>query len=117
MIGLLFMFASLVMGQETLTFEAEACSTPTDAWGENITPGEKWNLWSSDTDAEKKWSGGVVLQSAPVLQDRERPEDGAPVLHTVITGIPNGLWDVTVKYGRGAGGVFRWQGMASAFGH
>ncbi len=98
---LLVLLATCVWAQQTLIFEAEECSTPRDAWGENIKPDGKWNLWSTDTDANKKWSGGVVLQSAVVERDREKPEDGAPVLHTVITGIPEGFWDVSIKYGRG----------------
>ncbi len=83
-----------------LIFEAEDVSGPKDAWGRNIRPVDKWNLWSTDVDAEKKWSGGVVLQSPPVPQDRARPEDGAPVLHTVITGIPPGQWRVRIRYAR-----------------
>jgi len=88
---------------QPLVFEAEAVSEPKEAWRENITPQDKWNLWSKDTDAEKKWSGGKVLQSPPVLADREKPEDGAPVLHTVLTGIPKGTYVVQIKYGRDLG--------------
>lgn len=86
--------------QEELRFEAEDWSKPEDAWEENITPVDKWNLWSKDTDADKKWSGGVVLQSPPVLEDRKSTEEGAPVLHTVIKGIPKGVWNVSVKHAR-----------------
>jgi len=86
--------------QQPLVFEPQDCSSPQTAWGEDITPVDKWNLWSKDKDAEKKWSGGTVLQSPPVLEDRESPEEGAPVLHTVLTDIPDGAWVVTIKYGR-----------------
>lgn len=85
---------------DVLVFEAEDVSQPEDAWGEDIRPVDKWNLWSRDQDADKKWSGGVVLQSPPVLEDRERPEDGAPVLHTRLTDIPEGRWTVSIKFGR-----------------
>ena len=66
-----------------LVFEAEAWSTPTDAWVKD-KPGleGKWNLWSTDADAQKKWSGGVVLQSTAVKEDRRTHEEGAPPLHT-----------------------------------
>lgn len=86
--------------QQTLTFEAEDVSSPDTAWLKDAEPTDHWNLWSKDVDAEKKWSGGKVLQGPKVLADRERPEDGAPVLHTVLTGIPRGWWFVTIKYGR-----------------
>jgi len=90
-----------VAGQQEMVFEAEDVSSPKAAWGENITPENLWNLWSKDTNADKKWSGGRVLQSPRVMADRETPEEGAPVLHTVLTGIPKGKWLVTIKFGRG----------------
>jgi rhamnogalacturonan endolyase len=86
-----------------LVFEAEDVSGPADAWEKNKSSATKWNLWSTDTDAAKKWSGGVVLQSPPVKEDRATPEEGAPPLHTRITGIPNGRYDVFIKMGRTLG--------------
>ncbi len=83
--------------RDTMVFEAEAVTTPSGAWLKNRFTEDKWNLWSTDKDADKKWSGGVVLQSPRVLKDRARPEDGAPVLHTRITGIPKGRWAVTIR--------------------
>jgi hypothetical protein len=88
---------------QPLVFEAEKVSEPATAWGENITPQTQWNLWSKDSDAEKKWSGGVVLQSPQVMADREKPEDGAPVLHTVLTDIPKGTYIIDIKFGRDLG--------------
>jgi hypothetical protein len=88
-------------GQQEMVFEAEDVSSPKAAWGENITPENLWNLWSKDSDADKKWSGGKVLQSPRVMADRETPEEGAPMLHTVLTGIPKGTWIITIKFGRG----------------
>jgi rhamnogalacturonan endolyase len=61
---------------------------------------DRWTLWSTDTDADKKWSGGVVLR-APVTQaDRGSPEDGAPPLHTVIRDVPAGTYAVELKVAR-----------------
>lgn len=40
---------------------------------DRLEPG-KWNIWSKDHDALKKWSGGVVLQSNPVMADRKVEE-------------------------------------------
>jgi rhamnogalacturonan endolyase len=82
-----------VLGQ-SLRFEAEDWTTPKDAWQVNEHTDTKWNLWSTDKGAKKKWSGGIVLQSPRVFADRKTGEEGAPVLHTVITGIPKGTYDV-----------------------
>ncbi|MDP6112923.1 MAG: FG-GAP-like repeat-containing protein [Planctomycetota bacterium] len=97
-----FCFAIAIIGnaQDVLTYEAEEVSTPEDAWAADINPKDKWNLWSKDTDAHKKWSGGKVLQSPKVLKDRLTPEAGAPVLHVVINEVPNGTWQVSIKHGR-----------------
>ena len=83
-----------------LRFEAEDYSTPRDAWLKDKASPDRWMLWSTDRDAEKKWSGGVVLRSPPVMADRAAPEEGAPPLHTVLTGIPKGVYNVQIKSGR-----------------
>jgi rhamnogalacturonan endolyase len=83
--------------QKPLIFEAEDWTTPKDAWNEDKYSETKWNLWSTDRDAARKWSGGAVLQSPRVLKDRDNPEDGGPVLHTHITGIPSGRWEVYLR--------------------
>ncbi len=87
--------------QRSLRFEAEDVTGPGDAWQPDRYSDAKWNLWSTDKDAEKKWSGGVVLQSPRVLEDRATPEEGAPPLHTVIKKIPPGKYYVEI------GGVSR----------
>ncbi|MBI5817748.1 MAG: silent information regulator protein Sir2 [Verrucomicrobia bacterium] len=83
-----------------LVFEVEKYTTPSDAWQANKEGETKWNLWSTDSDAAKKWSGGTVLRAPVAKQDRATPEDGAPPLHTHITGIPDGRYEVTIKMGR-----------------
>ncbi len=112
---LLFACVSPALAQDPLVFEAETCSSPQEAWVKDKTLPTKWNLWSTDSDAQKKWVGGVVLQSPPVLADRATPEEGAPVLHTVLTGIPPGLWSISIKYARDLGISFdgtKWQRLA-----
>ena len=96
----LVVVARLASAQDTLTFEAEDWTTPKDAWEKDKHPADKWSLWSTDSNAKSKWSGGVVLQSPPVMKDRERPEDGAPPLHTHITGIQPGKYEIEIKMGR-----------------
>jgi hypothetical protein len=93
--------ANKTFAQESLRFEAEDVTGPKDAWNVNKFTDEKWNLWSTDKDAEKKWSGGAVLQSPRVMEDRASPEEGAPVLHTVVKDIKPG------KYYVDLGGVGR----------
>ena len=88
---------------KTLVFEAEMVSGPASAWQVNKSSKDRWNLWSTDADAARKWSGGVVLQSPPVTKDRASSDEGAPPLHTHIVGIPNGRYDVTVKLNRTLG--------------
>ena len=103
----IFILAALAAGSaamaedfEPLVYEAECYSGPQGAWQKDKSSPRLWNLWSTDSDAQKKWSGGVVLQSPPVAEDRAAPEDGAPPLHTRITGIPRGRYEVEVKLGR-----------------
>ncbi len=84
----------------SMRFEAEEISQPADAWQENQDSPDRWNLWSTDVDAERKWSGGVVLRSPAVMADRERPEDGAPPLHSVVTDLPPGRYVVEIGLGR-----------------
>ena len=84
-----------------LRFEAEEWTTPGAAWIRDKDTPDHWNLWSTDRDAEKRWSGGgVVLRSPIVKQDRRTPDEGAPPLHTKIRGIPKGTYDVDVRIGR-----------------
>lgn len=83
-----------------LVYEAEAFTGPASAWMPDKPSTDHWNLWSTDSDAQKKWSGGVVLQSPVVKQDRATPEEGAPPLHTRVTGIPNGRYEVEIRMGR-----------------
>lgn len=85
---------------QVLVFEAEDWTAPADAWRKDAPSQDKWNLWSTDADAMRKWSGGVVLQSPLVMEDRATPEEGAPPLHTRITGIPAGRYEVSLKLGR-----------------
>lgn len=92
---------SATFAQAPLRFESEDVSGPKNAWNINKSATDRWNLWSTDKDSEKKWSGGVVLQSPRVLVDRAKPEDGAPVLHSVIRDLPPG------KYYLEIGGVSR----------
>ncbi|MCX7886016.1 MAG: hypothetical protein N3B01_02000 [Verrucomicrobiae bacterium] len=91
---------SMAVAHGQLRFEAEDYSSPRDAWLKDKIAPNRWTLWSTDKDADKKWSGGVVLRSPPVMADRATPDDGAPPLHTVLTDIPNGVYNIRIKCGR-----------------
>jgi len=77
-----------------LVFEAEEWSTPRDAWVKDVHPPDKWCLWTQEEDVRSKRSGGQSLQSPRIEADRPTPEHGAPPLHTHLTGIPPGLYQV-----------------------
>ena len=79
-----------------LVFEAEDLVVNRDALQENKSGPTNWNLWSTDKDAMKKWSGGVVIQSPPVKTDRKTPEEGAPPLHLRVTDLPKGIYNIEV---------------------
>ena len=89
---------------EAVRFEAEDITEPRDAWLENRHTDTHWNLWSTDKDAMRKWSGGIVLQSPRVLRDRKSPEDGAPPLHSVVRGLAPGKYHLEIgNVGRSMG--------------
>jgi hypothetical protein len=98
--------ASLAVAQQPIRFEAEDVTEPTSGWKVDQFTEDHWNLWSTDRDAERKWSEGVVLQSPRVLADRRQPADGAPVLHSVVEDLPPGKYYVEI------GGVGRPMGIS-----
>ncbi len=98
--GMALVLSQGMTGYGQLQFEPEDYSTPADAWLKDGSAPDRWTLWSTDKDADKKWTEGIVLRSPVVLADREKPEDGAPPLHTVLTGIPTGVYNVRIKSGR-----------------
>jgi len=79
---------------EGLVFEAEDWSTPRTAWVKDQHPPDKWCLWTQEEDVERKRSRGASLQSPRIEADRATPEEGAPPLHTHLTGLPPGMYHV-----------------------
>lgn len=92
--------AGALQGRAQLRYEAEAVSGPAEAWLKDKQAPNRWTLWSTDQDADKKWSGGIVLQTPPVKADRATPEEGVPPLHTVIRDVPPGIYAVDVRVTR-----------------
>ncbi|MBR5711197.1 MAG: hypothetical protein IKX40_10610 [Thermoguttaceae bacterium] len=81
---------------EGLVYEVEDWSEPKDVMRLNQPGASNWQIWTKEDDVIHKRSNGASV-TTPVLPtdaDREKPEDGAPVLHTKITGIPAGRYRV-----------------------
>jgi hypothetical protein len=70
-------------------FEAEDWSTPR-AWLTNTVTANQWRLWT--TEGAGKRSRDAALTTPKVARDRATAEEGAPPLHTRITGLPPGLY-------------------------
>lgn len=81
---------------QSLVYEAEDYSTPTDGWLLNEDDPGKWKLYTQEEDVEHKRSRGASLVSPIAKEDRATPDDGAPALHTHLTGIPAGSYDVSI---------------------
>jgi hypothetical protein len=77
-----------------LVFETEDWSEPKDAWVKDKFLADKWCLWTTEENVIQKRSGGQSLKSPEVKADRATPAEGATPLHTRITGIPAGLYQV-----------------------
>ncbi|NUQ61324.1 MAG: hypothetical protein HUU20_02480 [Pirellulales bacterium] len=91
-----FQLAGTTQAQQSLRFEAEDVTGPKNAWQTNRLSENKWNLWSTDKDAAKKWSGGAVLQSPQVMKERDKPEEGAPPLRTIVRKLRPGQYFVEI---------------------
>ena len=81
---------------EGLVYEVEDWTEPKDAMKLNQPGASNWQIWTTESDVIHKRSNGasVTTPVLPIDVDREKPEDGAPVLHTKITGIPVGRYRV-----------------------
>ncbi len=80
-----------------LVFEAEDISEPRDAWLLNRRTPDHWMLWTDEQDIANKRSGKAVLASPAVTTDRATPEEGAPPLHSRVTGLAPGAYQVYVS--------------------
>ncbi len=100
LIGLLLILIPSVNAQgfrdrlEGLVYEVEEWSEP-KAWLKDQSASDKWTLWTKEEDVINKRSKGAALHTPSLpKKDRISPEEGAPVLRTKITGIPNGRYNV-----------------------
>ena len=83
-------------------FEAENVLVNTEAIVRDKEQKGRWNLWSTDIDAEKKWSGGLVLQGKVITKDAP-PGTTVPVLKFRIPVTRDGKYDLKAQLGRTVG--------------
>lgn len=91
------LFCTAQNDRKVLIFETEDWSTPKDAWLLDKYAPDKWTLWTKEENAAKKRSGARTLKTPILRKNHTTPEEGAPPLHTKLTGIPNGLYNVFVS--------------------
>jgi len=82
--------------------EAETALQNTDAVQLNKLSGRQWNVWSKDIDADKKWSGGTVIQGPAVSQDSQ-PGENSEILKFAFAVPEPGLYDVNARIIRTVG--------------
>ncbi len=76
-----------------IKYEAEDLLINKDVLLENRIAPNKWNLMSNDTDAMKKWSKGIVIQSPPIMRDSQAGEV-LPILKFTIPLPDNGEYNI-----------------------
>lgn len=77
-----------------LHFEVEEIIVNKDVVIKDKMRPDLWTFWTTDKDADKKWSGGAVVRSPEIHNDRSSPEEGAPVLYLSIPMPDSGTWDI-----------------------
>jgi len=80
-----------------IVYQSEAISSPKTAWQLNKRTADRWMLWTTEQDIERKRSGRAVLASPSVAADRKSPAEGAPPLHSVVTDLKPGCYLVYVS--------------------
>ncbi len=80
-------------------FEAESVLENPEILQKEKFVKDQWTLWSTDVDAAKKWSGGVVIRGNGVTQDRV-PGEGSPILTFHISLPEKGRFDIYAKVQR-----------------
>lgn len=83
-------------------FEAENVLANPEVLLRNKQQKGSWNLWSTDVDAAKKWSGGIVLQGNVIEKDAA-PGTTVPVLKFRIPVAQDGRYDLTAQIFRTVG--------------
>ncbi|MGE4564113.1 MAG: carbohydrate binding domain-containing protein [Victivallaceae bacterium] len=96
------LFGAFIASGAAQRFEAEKVLKNPDALLENRFSDSKWNLWSTDQDAARKWSEGVVVQGIGLKADRT-PGEGMPILSFNIPVPDKGQYELTARITRTVG--------------
>ncbi|MEA3364816.1 MAG: hypothetical protein U9Q79_04170, partial [Candidatus Hydrogenedentes bacterium] len=88
----MFSLTTFAVQPQGIVYESEAIASPDSAWILNERVPDKWMLWTKEEDIERKRSGGSVLASPPVSEDRGTPDEGAPMLHCVVDDLEPGTY-------------------------
>jgi rhamnogalacturonan endolyase len=76
--------------------EVETTILNHEATTDDVLSDKHWCIWRSDKDADKKWSGGVVVRGPIVREDRQDSAEGAPPLHCRIPVPEPGLYSLSL---------------------
>jgi len=95
--GFLLSLAARAVQPEGIVYESEAIAAPESAWTRDERAPGRWMLWTKEEEIDKKRSGGAVLASPAVAQDRGAPEEGAPPLHCVVDDLEPGTYLVYIS--------------------
>ena len=81
------------------SFEAETLLAGIKAVESKTISPDSWCVWTGDSNAAKKWSGGKVLSAAPLKKETVPGQGKFPVLHFKVPVKTDGFYTVKVKFG------------------
>lgn len=77
-------------------YEAEDVIVNREALVPEVLHKEKWSVWSTDPN-KRQWSGGTVVRTPIVQQDRKTTEEGAPMVHVRLPILEAGVYTIALK--------------------
>lgn len=89
-----FLACGCLLGQTV--YEAETVIVNKDATIAEVSAPDKWCIWSTDVN-KHAWSGGGVVRSPIVREDRKSVEEGAPMLHIRLPIPEDGAYTVSMR--------------------
>lgn len=88
--------AVLPMTVRAQRIEVETTIVNHEATTDDVLSEKHWCIWRSDKDADKKWSGAVVVRGPIVREDRTDSAEGAPPLHCRISVPEPGTYSLSI---------------------
>ena len=90
---------SLWAAAEKVTFEAEEVLAGSKFIESKKVLSDSWCIWTGDSNAAKKWSGGKVLSAGYVKKQTPPGQGKFPVLHFKVPVRTDGFYTVKVAFG------------------